>query len=88
MAATETLLTDQRVINESPFMGAEDFSYYLQEVPGTFFFVGGKNESINAVYPHHHPKFDVDEEAMITIGKVFFIALALQQVIQREHKTE
>ncbi|WP_085506498.1 amidohydrolase [Thalassobacillus devorans] len=58
-----------------PFMGAEDFAYYLKEVPGTFFFVGGKNEEMNAIYPHHHPKFDVDESSMATIGKVFMLAL-------------
>ncbi|WP_028784368.1 M20 metallopeptidase family protein [Thalassobacillus devorans] len=58
-----------------PFMGAEDFAYYLKEVPGTFFFVGGRNEEINAIYPHHHPKFDVDESSMATIGKVFALAL-------------
>lgn len=79
---TEEILTEHKVIYQGPFMGGEDFSYYLQKVPGTFFYVGGRNEEINAVYPHHHPKFDVDEEAIVTIRKVFLIALSVQNVIK------
>lgn len=79
---TEEILTENIVKYQGPFMGGEDFSYYLQKVPGTFFYVGGRNEEIDAVYPHHHPKFDVDEESMITIGKVFLIALSVQDVIK------
>ena len=47
-----------------PVMPAEDFSYYLQKVPGCFIFVGAGNSDKGAVYPHHHAKFDLDEESM------------------------
>ena len=63
-------------------MGAEDFTYYLQEKPGTFFFVGGGNDDINAIYPHHHPKFDVDEQSMLHISEVFLQALTLHGVLK------
>jgi metal-dependent amidase/aminoacylase/carboxypeptidase family protein len=56
-------------------MGMEDFAYYVKEVPGTFIWVGGANPEINATYPHHHPRFDVDERAMINIGKLFISAV-------------
>lgn len=56
-------------------MGGEDFSYYVDKVPGTFFWVGGGNPDLNAIYPHHHPKFDVDEKSMLLIGKVFISAV-------------
>ncbi|MGG1878477.1 M20 family metallopeptidase [Paenibacillus cisolokensis] len=46
-------------------MPAEDFSYYLREIPGCFIFIGAGNEEKQAVYPHHHPKFDFDEHAML-----------------------
>jgi amidohydrolase len=47
---------------EAPMsMGAEDFSFYLQKVPGAFIILGIRNEAKGVVYPHHHPKFDVDE---------------------------
>ncbi|MCX8185354.1 MAG: amidohydrolase [Sulfolobales archaeon] len=52
-------------VSEAPMsMGAEDFSFYLQKVPGAFIILGVKNESKGVIYPHHHPKFDVDEEVL------------------------
>lgn len=66
-----SLFGAKNVFDKEPIMGAEDFSFYLNEVPGTFFFVGGRNPEINAVYPHHHPNFDVDERAILNIGKMF-----------------
>jgi len=54
-----------------PGLGAEDFSYYLREVPGNFFFVGAKQENVDQPIPHHHPLFDFDEQALLNIGKVF-----------------
>lgn len=80
---TLELLSNHDVKDRPPLMVAEDFSFYLKKVPGTFFFVGGKNPSLQAVYPHHHSKFNVDEEAITTIGKVFFNALLNEKVINR-----
>lgn len=48
-----------------PQMGGEDFAYYLQHVKGTFFFTGAKPNNGEDAYPHHHPKFDIDEKAML-----------------------
>ncbi|MEM0348139.1 MAG: amidohydrolase [Zestosphaera sp.] len=45
-------------------MGAEDFSYYLQEVPGAFISLGVRNEGKGIIYPHHHPRFNVDEDVL------------------------
>ena len=53
-----------------PFMIGEDFGYYMQHVPGTFFFTGAKNPAWETVYPHHHAKFDFDERAMLTAAQV------------------
>jgi amidohydrolase len=52
-----------------PIMGGEDFAYYLQHVKGTFFFTGAKDEQREAVYPHHHPKFNFNEKAMLIAAK-------------------
>ncbi|MFC0472931.1 M20 family metallopeptidase [Halalkalibacter kiskunsagensis] len=57
------------VYEMEPVMGGEDFSYYLQHVPGTFFFTGAGNVEKGIVYPHHHPKFDFDEGAMLIAAK-------------------
>ncbi|UOQ92308.1 amidohydrolase [Halobacillus shinanisalinarum] len=65
------LFGERMVRDISPQMGMEDFAYYLKEVPGTFFWVGGAREEPSEVYPHHHPKFNVQEKAMMYIGKLF-----------------
>jgi len=45
-------------------MGSEDFSLFLNQVPGCFYFVGSANPEKNMIYGHHHPKFDFDEEVL------------------------
>lgn len=65
------VFTKEAVLELEPSMGAEDFSYYLQEKPGTFFSIGSQNENPNTHYPHHHPKFDIDERALLNIEKAF-----------------
>jgi amidohydrolase len=57
-----------------PQMGGEDFAYYLQNVPGTFFFTGAKPIGKETGYPHHHPKFDIDEKAMLIAAKTLGVA--------------
>ncbi|WP_431801032.1 M20 metallopeptidase family protein [Halobacillus andaensis] len=65
------LFGEDMVQEMPPQMGMEDFAYYLKEVPGSFFWVGGALDEESKVYPHHHPKFNVQEEAMMYIGKLF-----------------
>lgn len=48
-------------------MAGEDFSYYMEEKPGAYFFTGARKE--DAPYPHHHPKFDIDERALPIAAK-------------------
>jgi amidohydrolase len=55
-------------VSEGPLhMGAEDFSYFLEQRPGSFFFVGSSNEEKGLTWGHHHPRFDIDE-ASLAIG--------------------
>lgn len=49
----------------TPLMGGEDFAYYLKHVPGAFFFTGAQNPDWEETYPHHHPKFTIDERALL-----------------------
>lgn len=53
-------------------MGGEDMSYFLQAVPGCYFFLGSANAAAGLDYPHHHPKFDFDETAL-SIGVEIFL---------------
>ncbi|MEW4305574.1 M20 metallopeptidase family protein [Rossellomorea marisflavi] len=59
------------VVESEPTMGAEDFAYYLQEKPGTFFRVGSRTDDLATQYSHHHPRFDIDERALVNTGKAF-----------------
>lgn len=62
----------EEVFQCAPQMGGEDFAYYLEHVPGTFFFTGAMPDG--DVYPHHHPKFDFKEEAMLVAAKTLATA--------------
>jgi amidohydrolase len=61
----------KNVLETPPVMPGEDFSYYTQKVPGSFFFTGAQMENPSDVYPHHHEKFDFDERAMAVTAKSF-----------------
>ncbi|HLQ31041.1 MAG TPA: amidohydrolase [Ktedonobacteraceae bacterium] len=43
---------------------SDDMAYFLNSVPGCYFVVGANNPEKGAKYPHHHPRFNVDEDAM------------------------
>ena len=62
--AGETIVGEQAVLELKPSMVGEDFSYYQQKVPGCFMFIGVGNKDKDIIYPHHHPKFDMDEDAL------------------------
>jgi amidohydrolase len=44
--------------------GTEDMSYYLNEIPGMFMFIGSANAKEGKDFPHHHPRFDIDERCL------------------------
>ena len=61
----EELLSKENVINiPKSEMGAEDFAYYLEKVPGAFFLLGTGNEELNACEPLHNDKFKIDETSI------------------------
>jgi amidohydrolase len=46
-------------------MASEDMGFFLDEIPGCYFFIGASNEEKGINFPHHHPRFTFDERAMI-----------------------
>ncbi|MEM7117688.1 MAG: amidohydrolase [Chloroflexota bacterium] len=52
-------------IDDHRTMAAEDMGFFLEEIPGCYFFIGSSNEEKGLNYPQHHSKFDIDERAMI-----------------------
>ncbi|CAM3799910.1 amidohydrolase [Mesobacillus thioparans] len=57
--------------HEKPTMGGEDFSFYLDEVPGSFALVGSGNPEKDTEWAHHHGKFNIDEDALSTGAELY-----------------
>jgi len=76
-AGAESLGDASKVTSSIRTMAGEDFSDYLKHAPGAFAFVGINNERAASVYPHHHPKFTIDEDAL-PIGAELFVRTALK----------
>lgn len=49
---------------EARTLGGEDMAYYLQQVPGCFFFLGAGHGGNREDFGHHHPKFDINEDSL------------------------
>jgi len=77
------ILGKERVVDVKPLMGSEDFSYYLQKVPGVYAFLGTRNVEKGITYPHHHPRFDIDEGAL-SIGAGLNAVFALEYLRESE----
>ena len=70
--ALEVVETPIGVVPECQTMGGEDMSFFLNEVPGCYFFLGSANPDKGLAYPHHHPRFDFDETAL-AMGVEMFV---------------
>ena len=78
---------DKTVRMPNPIMGAEDFSYVLQQIPGAMMFLGGTHPDRNlATAPSNHSNRVVfDEEAMVT-GTAMYAAMALNHLVSPDQK--
>lgn len=73
----------EHILETAPMMIGEDFAYYLQHIPGCFIFVGAGREE---AHPHHHPRFDMEEEAMKQAAEIF-ITLTLDYMESSKSQT-
>ncbi len=64
------------VVDPAPMAAAEDFAYFLRQVPGAFTFIGAGNVARGITAPHHAPQFDIDESAL-PIGTELLVRIAL-----------
>jgi len=69
------IMSEDAVIEMQKMPGAEDFSEYLEKVPGTFVLVGTANEAKNTCFANHNPNFDVDED-MLHYGSALYTQYA------------
>ena len=75
-AAVEKILGEDGNIKFEKTTGGEDFAFFLEKSPGAFAFVGMRNEEKGANYPHHHDKFNMDEDAL-EIGSMLYVQYAI-----------
>lgn len=75
--ATDVVGADQ-VVTCDPIMGGDDMALWLQQAPGCYFFVGSNGGEASA-YPHHHPRFDLDEASLpVAVG---VLATAVERLL-------
>ena len=68
-----------KVIETPPLMGGEDISRFLQKAPGTYYFLGTRNEKKGLIYPNHSPKFTIDED-YLKYGALSHVMIAMHFV--------
>ena len=61
----------ERVFEIKAITGAEDFSFFAQEVPGLYFFLGGMTPGNTEAFPHHTPDFYINEDGLLLGVKTF-----------------
>ncbi len=72
------LIGEENVLTlDEPSMGGEDFAYYLEKKPGSFFWLGGRNPLQDTIYFNHNPKFDIDEKSLL-IGTAMHINIVTE----------
>lgn len=69
-------LDSDKVIELPPSLGGEDFYAFSDLVPSTYIFIGAGNKEKGFDYPHHHPKFALDESSFLT-GLNMFVSVAM-----------
>jgi amidohydrolase len=73
--AAARVVGEAHVVLPEPTMGGEDMAVYFDRVPGCFVFVGSANPARGLDQPHHSPRFDFDEDALV-VGTRFLVAVA------------
>lgn len=72
---------EEEILYIDPLMPGEDFSEYLKKAPGCFIQLGAGNPEKGFTYPHHHPRFDFDEDALVR-GVELFVRAAGKVVME------
>ena len=74
VGAAGRVVGPDHVIDMPPAMASEDMAFYLQRVPGCYFFVGAGSDDAGMNAPHHNPRFAIDERSLGTGLKTLCLA--------------
>ena len=74
--AAQTYVGPENTVELDKWFASEDFAYYLQQLPGSFYRIGVHSDKLSNIRALHTPHFDVDEEALrLSTGFMAFLAL-------------
>lgn len=65
-AVAREMFPKAEISTEERTMGSEDMAYMMEDIPGCYFFIGSADHEKGLDAGHHHPKFDFNEDALIT----------------------
>jgi hippurate hydrolase len=76
------LIGDERVVElQAPEMGAEDFSYVLQQAPGAMAFLGARLDGLDpATAPANHSNLVIFDEPAMAVGVALYAAVAIRHL--------
>lgn len=77
--ASKEIVGSENIVDPIPSMGGEDFSIFMEKVPGFFFWLGVENKDKDMNYVWHNPKFDGDERSLI-IGSTVMANMVLKAI--------
>jgi len=81
--AAKKLFGKKACVSCPPVMGAEDFGYFLQKVPGSFWWIGSGNKRTGATESIHSSKFKIDEQSLI-YGSALLAFLAIEYLAGKD----
>jgi len=81
------LFPDANLLGDYRTMGSEDMAYFLEQVSGAFILVGSGGTAEHPGYPHHHPRFDIDENVLASASALLLETvseLASQKIPEKD----
>ena len=87
LAAAEACVGSENIIHDfASSMGSEDFSFYLQQVPGCYVWLGSKSDPEAETIPLHSSRYDFNDD-LIEIGACYWVNLVKQELGVTELET-
>jgi amidohydrolase len=77
----QALGQDLQVDTDYRTLISEDMAFFLERIPGVFLFIGSGAKAADQRYPHHHPRFDIQEDCMVTaVAAVLELVHSLSEI--------
>lgn len=81
--AAKQILGEGGAVSVTRMMGAEDFSVYLEHIPGVYGYLGSRNKQKGIDCTNHHPGFDIDEDILYT-GSAIYVQFAVDYLADKD----